>query len=550
MRARALLLILLGCSCAACATTTEPPQSAPRPRDPVYALPRGEALASPLRAYGFQQRGAAALEAQAVRLGQSGSPVARLVLARALVDGLLYTEVAQDGALLRALEALAARHHGAPDPWGWARALLSEPAAQEGPTAQAQRQGLALLEAMQSRSMDRGYHDTLHELAQQSPLWSTQARVARLLDLESALVELEQVEMGQRLALFAQVLGPRFCPEGGGVDACLPQACQGLESGAARLGACGWEALGWQPGQIVALAQPGYLLVTQALGEAQRELAQLSQGCPEPLCSELGTGLGLLEARMRAHPLVVPLPAQVVGAPPRGQLQGEAQSAAFLVARDGWLFVGRAPRLGLVTQELPWDFPGQAVGSLRQAEPEAVRDAAWLLSLWWGRAGGQPAQAPLLWCEADSPARELVRGLELARRGLARAGRLEVRLAAQSPSGGLGWRAAVVLPAEGGPREVPQAGELPALVEEVWLLLDGEGAWWVSGQRQVGHVPRGEGGALEAAQMSAQARQLRRLQSLSPTVRVRVLGARPRAGELVEVLAALEEAGLEAFVSP
>jgi hypothetical protein len=537
---RHLALCLLLAACAA-----SPPVAPRAPAtDPLAALPHGADAAAWVTPYHFSQQRAARLEEAATRLHQSDRPVARLALARALLDALLYAEIARDAPLLEALEALARRHHGDPSPWPWLRALLTSPAASEPEVRQAQADGLALVDALQRRALDAPYHAALARLADHAPLWASQARAARLLDLDEALLAARAAPLDERAALLRGIFGPALCAEGH----CAPAGCSPQARGAALLAACGGEALGWPPSAPASLLGEDAIFLAALMRQGRADVAALYEA-RDPLARALTGALGVLEERLARLSPQAPVPAEALPPLPRARAEGFGQPERALSLRAGWLWVSAAPSSPLsLSPPYGWEYPGRPVAALDPARRALERGA---LARGWASAG-QGEGPPLLWAGSQEPAEALSQALGLAREALGGgAGAWEARIGVWDPEADRpGWCSVSVLPRERALDAVPAPGDLPAQVREAWLLLDAQGAWWVVEGAQVGESPRDEAGALPLAALRSQARELSGLGAVPPVVRVRALGPGPRVGELVAALSALREAGLEVLLVP
>jgi hypothetical protein len=283
--------------------------------------------------------------------------VARLAVARALVDATLFGEMTQDAVMLG---ELAARDH-----WDLAEYLLSDPS-DHPQVAMAQSQGLALVAALRHRGMDRGYHQVLANCAE-GGIWEVEARLGRLLDLEEAMVVSSEVPAEDRAQILADALGGRLPPC---VAAAPLYGVEGSRRDTVLIGHCGHEALGWPVAAEERLFHPtlGRLSVVMARGSS--DLRRVLARTGHPLVAE---GRGEIEAfggRIARRGIAVPLQVEAADDFPFVLPIGVGDSLGVgpfvMLDKEGVLRVGVSPIVSIgaagarfVENDAGFAFPGQ-----------------------------------------------------------------------------------------------------------------------------------------------------------------------------------------------
>lgn len=518
------LPLLLGWLALACAHA--PPPAADIWRDdPLCALPGGAAWVAQVAPYSLERL--RWLERATEALAGSDDPVARLVLARAWVDALLWAEIAQDGPRIEALATLAARFDQGQGAWPWLATLLG--GLRGDPSTQAALDdGLALVEALRERRLDAAYHQTLDRLAQ-GP-WAHEARAARLLDLEETLGELQALPLDQRADALLEVLGPRVDP----AQACALRLCEGRDGG-----------------------QRGVHL-RALLEQGAQDREALRADPPTPLSVALGPALEALWARAgRARvslALAGPHLGRAVELPTSTGPSLPGEPGRWVVLREGWVFVAAPPILGLdelgVTRPdvaLGWDLPGRPAVDLEAPEGHEPPRAHLVegLAMAWAEAAAL-TEDPSVSFGADraGPALDLIELVTLTQESLGAQGApWEVGLGCWSPERGrVSRRRVVFMLGAAQPQANAQAWDVPEELApkevEVWLL--GQEAAVRVGDREVWRGPLDE--------LAAPAGRAAREGLGGAVVRVKVVGAQTQTQGLLRALDALEQGGLEVLV--
>ncbi len=472
--------------------------------DPMAALPGAAEPLSKLSPYQFRKRGVAWLLEQP----EPSDPVGRLVLARALLDALLYGELAQDGALLDALTAA--------DHWARLERLLEPQADVAQGTKAIMADGAQLCAALRQRPMDAQYHRFLARLAQPKGFWRAEAMIAGLLDLDEVALD---------------VFAGRLCPDGP-LESCVwscPEAPEGA-SGAVIVAACGHDVLGWPVDANDGAVSAQMVWMARLMGpQVARARALLRLSHPLVLAAE--PELEALVRRVSSAPLALPLPPVADGALAAqwslalasGQAQPfEGQPLYAGINAEG-LWLGLVPmiasgdggRAQFLEARAGFGFPGWWVvhteslseGSASQeAHVASVASKGWALAEDWAPADvdkGGPRRGwsglPVL-VSSDAPMAAVLDGLDLLRRSLG-GGQLDVRLVVWSPQReAFVWRALRLLPGGAEGQEVLDA--FPSQVRPLDLRVQMVGQRWrleARGEEVAGGQGQGVKGLSEAA---------------------------------------------------
>ncbi|MBH24800.1 MAG: hypothetical protein CMH57_10175 [Myxococcales bacterium] len=498
-------LLMASVSLMGCAGTQEPETPGGLlqvQHDPLVSLPDVRRYVDMIGPYQFGTRGLARLEVAEIRLGQSGNPAGRVVLARAYLDAALYGELAGDQAIGRAIsERLGGELW--PSLRGYFRQVLKELEESGDATSghvEAMKQGLELVQLLESRLFNSDYHARLGRLAEPGRPFSVEARVGRLLDLDRALVELAGVPMAERLGLLIEVLGEGTCGSLDGVPApsdgvgpwrealgarCPAMCEEGVErargAGVGRRGAlmvltCGGVERGWPQEAQLGLYAPELEAVWAMFTSARGALMEVAGLEGHPMAQVARAELFAMLSRWTALGLAVPVPFEAPddlsdvqlpvvavggGAP---LYAGEPRRFAVVDARGGW--VGVTPTLAVAEQggltlleaRAGYSFPGALVFDAARAREgsEAQREVmAEHLGEVWAEAGAvaeglsleavspSPVKASrlergevVLYVAAQASVSEVRGALEVVRRGLGHAGGLKARWVVWDPERG------------------------------------------------------------------------------------------------------------------
>ena len=577
------LWLALACSLACAHSPKGHPISALVLSDPFEQLEgvRAEHL-DLVRPYQFREKSLDRIE---IAFGPPpDEPGARLVLARALIDAMLYGELAQSAPVLDALSDK--------DFWDKAEALLGAEA--QEPLEAAMADGRALIEALRGRAMDLSYHQTLTRLSSPSNVWSTEARTARLLDLDEVIEALAELGVEERGRLFVGALGPWLCeaPEAlaaqdapgplwsaGLTRACSPVCKAGQEAsegvslpgkGAVEVAACGYEAVGWPGDADERLWSPEVGVMSRALASVFPTLRGLLSG-RHPLVLSVEPELEALGNRMLSRPLVIPWPLEGPQSPwlVLPTLRGAGQAAwdeglTYAALVDGALRVGTLPMLSADPEGVRFHdgragqgIPGRAVvyaESLGRLDPEVADIARRVFAQTRARTmarasalGVEPGSGLAVLIDAWEPLDRALPALEVVRRGAG--GGLVARFVVWSAEASAP-RALRLRLSEGGRRA--GGGVLDGFPEEVRpldlkLVVGGVGVSVVLGDKSAGEVGLGPEGGLD---MAALTRALVSLRKARPTLGEATIEAGEGSGKvafgvLIEVVDAALGAGLE-----
>lgn len=484
----------------------------------MRALSGAQSPLESLVPYQFRTRGVGWLLSQA----EPSSPVERLVMARALLDALIYGELSQDGELLDEL--------GRAEVWGQIEGLLSEREGVSDEVAAAKSQGRRLASAMRVRAMDESYHETLLSLSRPGGFWFVEARLAQLLDLDEARQQLGAVPLDARLELWATALAPAVCG-GQAASQCELRCESGLSVSGVEVddvltvASCGHDALSWPVSAHDRLLSRPMAQVARLMGDAMRDVGELSGGS-HPLVVSAQPELVSLQERLSREGVAVSLPVESASdlgpgwrlpqAPGRpSPFEGVASYAAL---NDEGLRWGLAPllagspsgRLRFLEAEHGFAFPGWPVASaaglrarVEDARAHVVRVVARSEAVVSEFApgdrligqGGDGAVRVLV--DAESSLSVVLSGLDVLRQALG-SGRLEVRWCVwDAQRGALAWRP-VVLVSGREDRAALESFPVEARPFEPRLRLLSGGLWRLSSQGQVLFEGRGEASLSEA----------------------------------------------------
>ncbi|MEO1267626.1 MAG: hypothetical protein AAFX99_05980 [Myxococcota bacterium] len=569
-------------------------------QDPLVQLPRVDRYVEMMGSYQFGTRRLAHIEVAEIRLGQSGHPASRVVLARAYLDAALYGELAGDQALTK---ALGERLGGSlwPGLRGYFRQVLKELRSDGGaefrPHIEAMEQGLELVQLLEARLFNTDYHRRLKQLSEPDRPFAVEARIGRLLDLDRALVELSSVPMEERLGLLFEVLGgtscakPREVPKSGAGKAwrkALSQACpatcaDGVEraSGAepGRRGplmvlTCGYAVSGWPEDAELGLYAPELAAVAAMYAQALEMLKEVAGQEGHPLALAGRPQLFAMLSRWTSMGLTVPLPVEAATDVARVPLPvvrtddeasvfvGDPKRFVMLDRQGGW--VGVMPTVavseqgGLALLEGEYSFPGVMVFAHGRETEEAgmalkanhlkeVWDSALAkvreVSLRGSRASGLSRGEVVLWADTGMRLAEFKAALEVVRQGLGQAGGLRVRwLVWDAKRAELGMLPVVLRPPGSYGAQSNRYRGLPqeATPLELTVELNDTGVKVVARGQQVAQLERGADGALDHAGLVTVLKQLKSERPSDAFADVEVTGERSTVQELAEVTAAIE----------
>ena len=365
-----MLLVVVACLLPACATVAPPVAArAVGPHaDPLVGLPGGEVARATVGAYGFAD-GLGRIEP--VMAVPPEGPVGRLAVSRAILDALLFGELTQNGPML---DALVER-----DAWTTARALLT-PEAPEPVVAAAQAEGLALIDALRARSMDAGYHGAIQTAT--TGVWEVEARLARLLDLEEAMLVAGRIPGSERARTLGRVLGsvPPPCLGTAPLDGVEP-----ARRDVVLVGHCGPEALGWPESAEAQLYHPDLGAFTVVFGRGNADLRAVLARSAHPLVADARGDVEALGGRLAGLrvPVMVDVEAQsdFPFVLPTGSGEPLGLRILILVAVGGELRVAVPPMVSFgpagarfLEEDVGFAFPGaltapgQLAGRLGEAE--------------------------------------------------------------------------------------------------------------------------------------------------------------------------------------